>query len=105
MATKLLLKNIKGLVQARQTVPARVAGADMKSLPVIENAWMAVEDGEIIDFGDMAEFPGITDWSGLEVIDCTDRYVLPAWCDSHTHLVFAAPREGEFVDRINGLTY
>lgn len=105
MATKLLLKNIKGLVQARETVPARVAGADMKLLPVIENGWMAVDDGEIIGFGDMSDFPGITDWSDLEVIDCTGRYVLPAWCDSHTHLVFAAPREGEFVDRINGLTY
>ena len=103
--SKILLKSIKGLVQARETVPQTVAGSDMANLPVIEDAWMAVEDGEIIGFGPMTEFPGITDWSGLEVIDCSGRYVLPAWCDPHTHLVHAAPREGEFVDRIKGLSY
>lgn len=104
-AQKLLLKNIKGLVQVRDNAPAKLAGTEMAELPVLENAWMAVEDGEIIGYGEMADFPGITDWSGLEVVDADGRYVLPAWADPHTHLVFAAPRQEEFVDRIKGLTY
>jgi imidazolonepropionase len=77
----------------------------MKILPCIEDAWLAIEEDKIIDFGKMDDFPGITDWSGLQIIDATDKLVFPAWCDSHTHIVFAASREQEFVDRINGLTY
>ncbi len=102
---KLLIKNIKTLVQAEENPRLKVAGADMKVLPCIENAWLAIEEDKIVDFGKMDDFPGITDWSGLQVIDATDKLVFPSWCDSHTHIVFAASREQEFVDRINGLTY
>jgi len=98
---KLLIKNIKTLVQVRDEAPERVCGKDMAVLPCIENAWLAIEDGLIADYGSMDDFPGITDWKGLEVIDAADRIVLPCYADSHTHIVYA----GEFVDRINGLSY
>ncbi|MGE0637389.1 MAG: imidazolonepropionase [Bacteroidia bacterium] len=102
---KLLIKNIKSLVQVEQKPRLKVCGSNMKTLPCIEDAWLAIEDDKIVDFGNMDEFPGITDWSGLQIIDATDKLVFPSWCDSHTHIVFAANREQEFVDRINGLTY
>lgn len=104
--SRILIKNIRSLVQVEETPGAPVAGAAMKNLPVIENAWLAIEDDLIAAFGSMDDFPGITDWSGLQVIDANDEsLVLPCWCDSHTHIVYAGSREGEFVDRINGLTY
>lgn len=102
---KLLVKNIKGLVGAYQSAPGLLCGAEMKHLPVLEDAWLAVEDGKVVDFGQMADWPGISDWSDLEIIDAEGKFVLPGWVDSHTHTVFAAWREGEFVDRINGLSY
>jgi len=102
---RLLIKNIKQLVQVEHKPRLKIAGAEMKQLSVIENAWLAIEDDKIAAFGEMANFPGITDWSKLEVIDATNKLVLPSWCDSHTHLVYAGSREKEFVDRINGLSY
>ncbi|XOV66582.1 MAG: imidazolonepropionase [Fluviicola sp.] len=102
---KTLIKNIKGLVQCGEDLPQIRKGAEMKNLPMIENAFLALEDGEIIAYGPMSEWGGITDWRDLEVIDAEGKYVLPAFCDSHTHTVFAKSREEEFVDRINGLTY
>lgn len=77
----------------------------MKNLATIKNAWLAIEEEMIIGFGRMSDFPEIVDWNDLEVIDIEGQMVLPAFCDSHTHIVFAESREGEFVDRINGLTY
>jgi len=77
----------------------------MKSLPIIENAFLALEDGVIVAYGPMEDWGGITDWRDLEIIDASGKYVLPAFCDSHTHVVFAKSREEEFVDRINGLSY
>jgi imidazolonepropionase len=77
----------------------------MKKLPCINNAWLAIEEDKIADFGEMKDFPGISDWTNLQVIDATNKLVLPSWCDSHTHIVYAGSRENEFVDRINGLTY
>jgi imidazolonepropionase len=77
----------------------------MNVLPTINDAWLALEDGVIVDYGAMAEWPGISDWRNLEVIEADGRMVLPAWCDSHTHIVYAGSRVGEFVDRIHGLTY
>lgn len=74
----------------------------MDDLPEIENAWLLVKGGRIDSFGAMADCP---DSAGINTINATGRLVLPAWCDSHTHLVFAAPRDGEFVDRIRGLSY
>lgn len=103
--SKLLIKNIKNLVQVRETPVAKVSGKDMAILPCIQDAWLAIDKGLIADYGSMDEFPGITDWAGLEVIDAEGKLVLPCYADSHTHIVYAGNREGEFVDRINGLTY
>ncbi len=102
---RLFIKNIKQLVGTHHEDQVLVSGEEMNQLPIIENAFLAVEDGRIIAFGEMADWPGITDWRDLEVIDAEGKCVLPLWCDSHTHTVFAGTREGEFVDRINGLSY
>ena len=101
---KLLIKNIKQLVQVDDGLKT-VSSARIKQLPYIENAWLAIDGDTIVDLGKMDDFPGITDWNKLEVIDASGKLVFPCWCDSHTHIVYAGSREGEFVDRINGLTY
>lgn len=103
--SKLLIKNIKSLVQVRETNVNKVCGKDMSVLPCIENAWLAIDNGLIADFGKMEDFPGITDWKDLEVIDASGKLVMPCYADSHTHIVYAGNRESEFVDRINGLSY
>jgi imidazolonepropionase len=105
MTTRLLIKNIKTLVQVREARILKVSGAEMKELPCIENAWLAVDNGVIADYGSMDDFPGIEDWKGLEIIDCEGKILMPCYADSHTHIVYAGNREGEFVDRINGLSY
>ena len=102
---KILIKNIKGLVQAGENFPIFKSGKEMSSLPIIDNAFLALEDGVIVEYGTMEEWGGIEDWRGIEIIDAEGKYVLPAFCDSHTHTVFARSREEEFVDRIHGLTY
>lgn len=99
---KLLLTNIKELLQVRDNAPSKVSGLEMKHLPTIKNAWLLFEDDIITDFGSM-DNPG--EFSEDNTLDCTGKIVLPAWCDSHTHLVYAGNREQEFVDRINGLSY
>ncbi len=97
----LLIRNIKGLVQA-ETHPRSVArGEGMAQLPIVDNAWLLLNNGSIEAFGAMATCPDRAD----TVLDATGRFVFPSWCDSHTHLVFAATREEEFVDRIRGLSY
>ncbi|MGB0930694.1 MAG: imidazolonepropionase [Chitinophagales bacterium] len=99
---QLLLKNIKNLVNIEENTPKKwVAGKDMAILPNIENAYLLIEDGLIADFGKMENCPK----TAREVLDVKGKMVLPCWCDSHTHLVFAATREQEFRDRIQGLTY
>src|SRR3954468_13744982 len=102
---KILIKNIKQLVQTEETPRLYISGAAMKQLPCVDNAWLAIEDDTIVAFGSMDEWGGITDWKGLTVIDASDKVVMPCYCDSHTHIVYAGSRENEFVDRINGLTY
>lgn len=99
-----LLTNIQQLVLIEKNGSERtfVAGADMKEMPCIEQAWLLIEDNRIHSFGKMENLP---EGSADELIDATGRLVLPAWVDAHTHLVFAATRETEFVDRINGLSY
>lgn len=99
---KLLLKNIKELLQIRESGLQKVAGEAMKKLPGIKNAWLLLENDVIIDFGPM---DALTETSADKTIDCTGRMVLPTWCDSHTHIVYAGNREQEFVDRIKGLSY
>ncbi len=102
---KLLLKNIKQLLQVRAEALKPINGLSMKELPLIENAWLAIEEGRFADYGSMSDFPGISDWKGLDVLDCTGQIVMPCYADSHTHIVYAGNREAEFVDRINGLSY
>lgn len=103
---KLLIKNIKELVQVEpDEMRLRVSGADMAHLPTLQNAYLAIEDGYIVDFGSMDEFGGIADWRDLQIIDAAGKMVFPAWCDSHTHIVYAGSRENEFVDKIKGLSY
>lgn len=97
----LLIRNIKQLAGTHGADVQLVRGADMKVLPSIDDAYLLVENGIIKAFGNNADAPERAD----EVIDAKGSIVLPAWCDSHTHLVFASPREKEFVDKINGLTY
>ena len=96
-----LFKNIKSLLQVRDISVKTVSGKDMKSLPSIDNAYLLTEGDRIKDFGKMSECPEHIE----NVIDADGKLILPTWCDPHTHLVFAATREGEFVDRINGLSY
>jgi imidazolonepropionase len=99
----LLIKNIHTLFQTEETTPRnRVAGKDMQSVPSIQDAWLLAEDGKITAFGHMRDCPEIPD---MYIEDARGRMLIPTWCDSHTHLVFAASRENEFVDRIHGLTY
>lgn len=102
---KLLLKNIKTLISVYENAPQKLSGKQMAVLPCINDAWLASDDGLISDYGSMDDFPGITDWKSLEVIDCTGKMVMPGFVDSHTHIVYAGNREQEFVDRINGLSY
>lgn len=102
---KVLIKNIKSLVQVEEEPKLKVSGKDMKTLPCIDNAWLAIEDDKIVGFGKMEDWEGLTDWTNLTIIDASDKLVMPCYCDSHTHIVYAGSREGEFVDRINGLTY
>lgn len=102
---RILIKNIRGLAGIYENPPALLRGAEMDRLPILENAFLAIENGRIALYGSMDDWGGITDWRNLEVIDADGRFVLPAFCDSHTHLVFAASREGEFEDRVKGLTY
>lgn len=102
---KILIKNIKQLVQVEESPQLKVVGKDMKNLSCIDDAWLALENDKIVGFGKMEDWEGISDWTNLTIIDATDKLVLPCWCDSHTHIVYAGSREGEFVDRINGLTY
>ena len=99
--TKLFI-NIKELIQVRDASIKKVAGAAMNVLPTIKNAFLLIENDVIKDFGLMDK---ILTFSVDETIDCSGKMILPTWCDSHTHIVFAGNREQEFVDRINGLSY
>ena len=97
-----LIINIKELLQVRDSSILKVSGAEMAILPTIKNAYLVIQNGLISDFGLMNDLPNI---NPEKCIDADGKMVLPAWCDSHTHLVYAGNREQEFVDRINGMTY
>jgi len=98
----ILFKNIKELVQVRRESISFVSGKEMGVLPTIKNAFLVVDEGRIADYGTMETCP---ESAFDEVIDATGKMILPSWCDAHSHIVYAGSREGEFVDRINGLTY
>jgi imidazolonepropionase len=97
-----LITNIKELLQVREASISKVSGLEMKKLPSIKNAFLYIENEHIIDFGSMN---GCKSIKAETVIDATHKMVLPTWCDSHTHIVYAGNREQEFVDRIQGLSY
>ena len=97
-----LFIHIKQLIQVREKGLLKVSGKDMKTLPFIENAYLLIENDSIKDFGPMADCRST---KADEIIDATGKIVMPTWCDSHTHVVYAGNRVQEFVDRINGLSY
>ncbi len=101
----LLITNIKELVQVEFNPVSKRNGTEMNQLNTVQNAYLEIRNGTITSFGKMEDAPNSTSWSDSDVIDATGKMVFPSWCDSHSHLVFASSREGEFVDRINGLTY
>lgn len=105
----ILIKNIKSLVQVEQKPVKWVAGKNMSKLSTIEDAWLYIKDGLIEDFGSMLQLDNekmrIFIKNETKVIDASGKLVLPSFCDSHTHLVYAGSREKEYVYKIKGLTY
>jgi imidazolonepropionase len=101
MATTIItnIKTLAGIGDPRQPLRSK----ELAQLPAIENAWLLIEDDEIAGYGPMSSFR--VPVAGSQVVDSAGRVILPAWCDSHTHLVFAASREEEFIDKIKGLSY
>ena len=103
---RLLLENIKELVQVEYEQADYVSGRAMSRLKTVKNAFLLIHDDQIADFGPMS---GLVNTSfeddNLMEIDCSGRLVYPCFCDPHTHLIYPAPREREFIDRIRGLSY
>lgn len=98
----MFIQNIGGILGAGDGASFR-RGHDISHVNVIENAWMRIADGIISDFGPMATIPQIE--STEEILDAKGGLVLPGFCDSHTHIVYPGSRSGEFLDKINGLSY
>lgn len=94
--------NIKELIQVENSPKRVVSGKEMKILPIVKNAFLLIENDLIKDFGNMNELPHL---NVDKTIDASGKILLPTWCDSHTHIVYAGNRVQEFADRINGLTY
>ncbi|MFM8591593.1 MAG: imidazolonepropionase [Sphingomonadales bacterium] len=103
MATTTLITHIDRLVGLHQDDTV-LRGAQLAELPTMRNAYLLIEEGTIAKFGSMDTLERVR-YNGADHIDAKGGIVLPGWCDSHTHLVFAASREEEFVDKIKGRTY
>ena len=102
--TKQLIKNIKCLVNtANATEPIR--GKWLAIIPCLEDAYLIVKDGIIYEFGEMKDLNSDTTEYYTDTIDANGQFVMPTWCDSHTHIVFAGSREDEFIDKLKGLSY
>ncbi|HEY1024602.1 MAG TPA: imidazolonepropionase [Sphingobacteriaceae bacterium] len=101
--SSLLITDIKGLAGTHPAETALLRGDQMATLPVLRNSWLLIEDGRIKDFGQMGNT--CPEMPAAATISARDKYVIPSWCDSHTHLVFAASREEEFVMKISGKSY
>ncbi len=99
----LIIANIGALVGFDSRGAPRLCGAEMISLGMLENAWLRVADGMFLDWGPMSSFSSVADWG--EIVDALGGMVMPSFCDSHTHIVYAGSREQEFLDKINGLSY
>lgn len=97
----MLLYNIKGLAIEPSKEKKWIRGSEMDTLTVLENAWLLIENDKITDFGTMDTCPSFE----TERYDAQGRFILPSWCDSHTHIVFAGSREIEFIDKIKGVPY
>jgi len=102
--SNLLIINIQQLINVRQQNDL-LRGKSLAELPFIENAFLLIEDGIIAEYGNMYELELKVPQLPKHIVKADGQFVLPAWCDSHTHLVFAGSRENEFVDKINGLSY
>ncbi len=101
---KILIKNIGSLVTVSSNSELK-KGHEMKDLTHIKNAWLKIKDNRILDFGSMDNWEGIDNWNEFNIIDAESGTILPSWCDSHSHIVYAGSREQEFVDKINGFSY
>ena len=99
---EILFTHIRQLVQVREAQSGPLRGAQMSELPFLEEAYLLVREGRIAEYGPMENCPELP---GIPRKNLEGRIVLPGWCDSHTHLVYAGNRSGEFVDRIKGLSY
>ncbi|MEP7164424.1 MAG: imidazolonepropionase [Ferruginibacter sp.] len=99
-----LITHIKQLINTREQNQL-LKGKDLAILPSIENAFLLIEDGIITEYGNMYELELKVPQLPKDIIDASGQFVMPCWCDSHTHIVFAGSRENEFVDKINGLSY
>lgn len=102
MSWDILITNIKGLVQVREQSVRKVAGQSMATLPILTHSYLAIKNGCISDFGNMEN---LLARSASTIIDASGCFVFPSFVDSHTHLVFAASREDEFVMKIRGASY
>ena len=98
----ILFTHIKELLQTRPKSEVKVMGAAMKELPHIKNAFLRIQGDTILDFGAMDD---LVIQETDEVVNVTGKIILPTWCDSHSHVVYAGDRSQEFVDRLNGLSY
>jgi imidazolonepropionase len=101
----ILLVNIQKLVQAEGQSPSYRKGKEMNFLPCIEDAYLSVKDNKIGDFGSMKDLNAGIKGNADKIIDCKGKFVMPAFCDSHTHLVYAGSREMEYIDKVRGLSY
>ena len=101
---RMIITNIKALVGIHLPEKLVLRGSELANLPLIENAWLLLEDGLIKDYGLMTSIPAQVS-NVTPQISAQNKYVIPSWCDSHTHIVFAASREEEFVMKIEGKTY
>ena len=101
--SRILLINIKKLLQIRSLDTSYVSGKEMDELPFIESAYLLINNDIIEEFGEMKNSP--KNLEKFRVIDCKEKMVLPSWCDSHSHIVFSGNRSNEFIDRIKGLSY
>ena len=99
--SSILIYNIKQLFQVEKEKRNIIKGEAMQQLPNIENAWLLIDNQRIVDFGEMENCPE----NAATRIDASGKMVLPTWCDSHTHVVFAGSREAEFLDKIKGVPY
>lgn len=105
---KTLIRNIGQIAGIVEAGVMRKEGVSMSETGTLENAWLLIEDDKIACFGPMSDCPDLSQESGqdsFDVIDADGGFVLPAFCDSHSHIVFAGTREQEFLDKINGLSY